>query len=83
MKQGVLKWTIMKQFFMECSFPNGYYEPLFMKCSLRNKIYELIVFKMVSYELILLPTVGLCNGCYETNCYEPEFMKHGFVQYAV
>ena len=32
---------------------------------------------MVSDELILLPTVGLCNGCYETNCYEPEFMKHG------
>ena len=59
---------------MECSFPNGYYEPLFMKCSLRNKIDQLIVFKMVSYELILLPTVGLCNGCYE-----PEFMKPGFV----
>ena len=32
---------------------------------------------MVSDELLLLPTVGLCNGCYETNCHEPEFMKHG------
>ena len=62
---------------MNCSFPNVYYEPLFTKCRLRYIIYELIVFKMVSDELILLPTVGLCNGCYETNCHEPEFMKHG------
>ena len=65
---------------MNCSFPNGYYEPLFTKCRLQDKIYELIIFKMVSDVLILLHTVGLCNGCYETNSYDPECMNHGCTQ---
>ena len=34
----------------------------------------MIVFEMVSCELIILPSVGLCNG---TNCYEPKVKKHG------
>ena len=52
-----------------------------MNHCLWNAVYETQfikwLFSKCSCELILLPSVGLCNCCYETNCYEPKFIKHG------